>query len=663
MVKQAKHAETVESWLAHVAQTRSGNDLALLNSAVQIYNDQQSPLLKKGIGIADILFSLDLDTETLAAAIIYPAVVAHEIHYDIVSERFGDKVKKMLIDALQMQSLDRFTQITQRQENQIENLRKILLAMVTDIRAVLTILAERLLLLREAKSLPIEMQKKMAEQSMKIYAPLANRLGVWQLKWEIEDMCLRYLDPDMYKQIAKGLAAKRDEREQYIIHAIKELSDVLTKNHIKDFSVNGRIKHIYSIYSKMRRKGTDLDKIYDITAMRVLVPDVDTCYSVMSILHHAWKPFHLEFDDYISKPKANGYQSIHTVIFGPDDRMVEVQIRTYKMHEAAELGVASHWRYKENIKSTSQYEEKIALLRQVMAWQKEISHQDAKPAEATVKDLFADRVYVFTPLGDIIDLPKNATPLDFAYTIHSEVGHRCRGAKVNGKLVQLTHPLQTGDQIEIMTSKEPHPSRDWLNPHKGYITTQRARAHVQHWFKAQDVAEKPAPEIKPIKKLKPDRNLHHLHDIHVKPVSPANNIGSLLTKFARCCKPLPGDNVIGYITQKQGLSLHRLDCNNIRYLRDKYPERFLEITAKERYQGSFPADLEIIGMHDAKLLHTITTTLANAGVHIVAISEKSSPKKTNIDFLLSINIKTMSELDKVVALLTQIPTVLEVRRI
>ncbi len=659
MVKEKMHAENPETWLAHVAKLREKDDLGILKSAISLGAGDNPQLLKRGLGIADILLGLELDNETLAAAIIYPAFQAHQIHHDIAAEHFGDRVKKMLRDALQMQSLDRFQKVSDRDNSQIENLRKILLAMVTDIRAVLIILAERLWELRQAKLLEPAAQKKLAQQTLKIHAPLANRLGVWQLKWEMEDLCLRYMEPETYKEIAHSLATKRDEREHYLNEAIQTLTDLLNKHQIKQFKVTGRVKHIYSIQAKMRKKVTSFNKIYDISAMRVLVPEIEDCYTVMGILHHTWQQVPEEFDDYIDQPKANNYQSIHTVIIGPEERAIEVQIRTYKMHEESELGVASHWRYKEGSPSASNYEEKIALLRQIMAWQKEIVAEPDKKPDSQIKDLFADQVYVFTPLGDVIDLPKGATPLDFAYSVHSEVGHRCRGAKVNGKMVQLTYQLQTGERVEILTAKQANPSRDWLNPHKEYIKTSRARSHIQHWFREKDNVDKePIGEhTKTSTKRKPK-----LHDVRAINKTPVISVSNLLTKFARCCKPLPGDTVIGYITQKQGLSIHRMDCKNILHLKGNNHDRFIEVNLGDKFINAHPVDLEITGTADTKLLTHITNTLANIHVHIVSISAMSYHQDGST-YMLTIHIKEISDLQKTIHALNQLPDVLQVKRL
>lgn len=580
MVKKSTHTETPESWLAHFTQLRPGQDASQLKSVLALISDKDPVLLKQGIGIADILLALQLDNETLAAALIFPFFQNHEIHQDVIADHFGDSVRKLLNNTLQMRALDKFQ--TKIQNHHLENLRKMLLAMVTDIRAVIIILAEKLIELRQAKTLDPKEQKQLAKKILSIYSPLANRLGIWQLKWEMEDLSLRYLEPDTYKQIAKSLESKRIEREAYIINTKKILSSMLSEQQIKKSDVTGRVKHIYSIYAKMKRKNADFNKIYDISAFRILVPEIPDCYEVLSMLQHTWQPIPEEFDDYIAQPKANGYQSIHTVVTGPENRVIEIQIRTYQMHQESEIGVASHWQYKEKVATAPRYEEKIALLRQIIAWENEIIGEENKKADTPIEDLFADRVYVFTPVGDIIDLPKGATPIDFAYHIHGEVGHRCRGAKVDGKMVTLTYQLQTGQRVEILTAKQAHPSLDWLNPHLGYIKTVKARSHIQHWFRMQDESaekeEAVKASVKKVIKRKVEKKSAELANIAAHPA----NVQNFLTNVAGCCKPTIGDAVIGYITRKNAISIHKINCRNISNLKMRGQQRFIDVAGKKR---------------------------------------------------------------------------------
>jgi GTP pyrophosphokinase len=673
----------LESWLSQVAELRGENNIALLKEAINLYDSKTQALLQKGLGIADILLSLGLDNETLASAIAYPALQVREIHMDSILECLGENSRKMLVDVLQMQSLGKLQYYEKRGSHQLENLRKMLLAMVTDVRAVLITLAERLLQLRLAKNLDTTEQEKLAHETLAVYAPLANRLGVWQLKWEIEDLCLRYSHPDTYKEIAKGISSKRDERETYIKHTIQALTDVLTQAGVKHFSIAGRVKHIYSIYKKMLRKNADLQHIYDMSAIRILLNNIDECYEVLSVLQNHWQHIPEEFDDYITTPKLNGYQSIHTVLIGPENNYLEVQIRTHKMHQASELGVAAHWRYKEGVLQTSNYEAKIALLRQLIEWQKEVVNTESSDTEKPVKDLFDDKIYVFTPLGDIIDLPKGATPLDFAYTIHSEVGHRCRGAKVDGNIVPLVYELQMGQRIEILTAKQANPSRDWLNPHYGYLKSPRARAKVAHWFREKDALlekhekegkegretreEKEAKKaflIKPhLEKPHPEKT--HSIPTHTNQTSIPNinivGINNLLTHIAHCCKPLPGDSVIGYVTRNRGLSIHRRNCSNLVNVVEDNNNRLIEVQWGEKHSAAYSADVLIRVYDRSGLLRDITTLLSNEKINVLGLHTQKATDTPLADIYLTIEISNRQQLQLALEHLRKLPNVIEVR--
>lgn len=661
MKKRHQHADSPEQFIAHFAKLR-GETAAIIQTAIQLYDSKVAQLQKKGLGIADILLTLGLDNETLAAALAYPALQAREIHFDTITDCFGEKANKLLHDVLQMQSLGKLQHIEQRGSHQIENLRKMLLAMITDVRAVLIILAERLWQLHQVKNASSAEQQQLAQETLDVYAPLANRLGVWQLKWEIEDLCLRYLQPEMYSHIAKWLAARRDEREDYIQRCIALVTDILQAADIKKFQIMGRVKHIYSIYRKMQRKGTDLKEIYDITALRVLVENVEDCYTVLGVLQSVWQQFPQEFDDYIAQPKANGYRSIHTVVTGPENRFIEIQIRTYQMHNESELGVAAHWRYKEGVLQTSHYEAKIALLRQIMAWQKELVAMNEH--KQPIQDLFADRIYVFTPTGDIVDLPQGATPLDFAYYIHSEVGHRCRGAKIDGNIVPLTHVLATGDRVEILTAKQAKPSRDWLSPHLSYIKTSRARNAIHHWFNVHDNVqpeveehERP-PVVVTTPTFMPRPNAQDAEsNIQIL------GINNLLTTIARCCKPLPGDAVIGYVTRGRGVSIHGRDCENLLHAMKENPERVIEVDWNEQKAITRPVDLHLQIYDKPEILRHITTLLAGEKINVVGLLTQKDQLTAQIELYLTIEISDVQQLKKAIVLLKKIPDVLTIRRI
>lgn len=671
MVKQYEQFQNSTEWLEHVDTCRQEADIQQIKQALAVYDESASGLQETAITIADLLLRLDLDTETLTAAILYPAYKKELIHTHHIEELFGMGMSKLLDDCLQMRSLSKLTDLDRYQPHQIENLRKMLLAMVTDTRAVLLIIAERLCQLRDAKSLPQTEQHKLANETLQVYAPLANRIGIWQLKWEIEDLCLRYLEPETYKSIAKSLASRRVERVKYLTTVSDLFTEKLNKEQVKDFEIHGRVKHIYSIYKKMQRKNVPIEEIYDVTALRVLVKSVEDCYTVLSLLQRDYDHVPEEFDDYVAQPKPNGYQSIHTVVYGPENRVVEVQIRTFEMHDTSELGAASHWRYKEGLSQEAAYEAKIALLRQIMAWQKEVATPGQQPEEQA-QDIFADRVYVFTPMGDIIDLPQGATPIDFAYSIHSEVGHRCRGAKANGKMVPLTYHLQTGDRMEIMTSKQPNPSRDWLNPHLDYIKSSRARSVLAHWFRVKDSENdreikkaKPAtPAPAPAPKKVSDQHIALTRDVPKKQTEQITGVDRLLTKFASCCKPLPGDAIVGYITKTRGVSIHRRDCRNIANMLDNDTDRFIDVawSSAKTTAGRYSVELLVTAEERAHLLRDITGALSNEDIHVVGLRAQVD-KETEASVYITITITSVDDLNKAIRLLQQVNSVGDVRRL
>lgn len=713
MVKLQTLTHAPEEWIAHIIKQRGDKDIALLQNAIKLYTDKTPALLDKGLGIADILLSLGLDNETLAATIVYPGYQAHEIQQDHILDLLNESGNKLVHDILQMQSIGKLQNLDQRGNNQLENLRKMLLAMVSDVRAVLIIIAERLWLLRNAKFIDTSEQKKLAREIINVYAPLANRLGIWQLKWEIEDLCLRYIQPDIYSDIAKGLASRRQEREDYIKNMIALLTKMIPNLNIQKFEVNGRVKHIFSIYNKMQRKGVSLDKIYDSAALRVLVPTVNDCYAVLGLLQDTWAQIPEEFDDYINRPKPNGYRSIHTVVIGPENRIIEIQIRTYQMHQESELGVAAHWRYKEGVLQTSHYEAKIALLREIMAWQKEIINPNMEAKQAP-QDLFSDRVYVFTPNGDIIDLPQGATPLDFAYQIHSEVGHRCRGAKIGGKIVPLTYQLKTGDYIEILTAKEANPSRDWLNPQRGFIKTSRARAKAAHWFKLHDSIQNISAGKDLLEKELKRNKIHEKYDLdaiaeklnyknsddlfaalgmgdasiaqvmhHIrKPTSPTpepilstrpaeksrasgvqiSGVNNLLTQTARCCKPLPGDKIIGYVTRDRGISIHRYNCRNALNAIKNNRNRLIEVSWGDEHLLTHPVDIVLRAIDRTGLLRDITTILAGEKINVMGLQTHKDTHVPEADIYLTIEIQNVGQLKKAMDLLQHVSGVMKVLR-
>lgn len=709
------------TWLQHVKAIRSESDIHLLQTAydlnASILNEQDREYcLTQGLAMAIILLELDIDSESLAAALVQPAIEQDELSLDLVAEKLGESTAKLLRGVRQMSALNTLLSDSAKPHAQLENLRKMLLAMVDDVRAVLIKLAERLYLLRNAKQLSPTQRQQFAKETMDVYAPLANRLGIGQLKWEMEDLCFRYLEPQEYKKIASFLDQRRVDREQYIHDVIAELKSAVQASGIHKAEVNGRVKHIYSIYRKMTRKGVDYSQIYDVSAVRVLVPTIEDCYGVLGLVHGLWEQIPQEFDDYITYPKPNGYRSIHTAVVGPHHKNVEVQIRTFDMHQESELGVAAHWRYKEGGQQKSAYEAKIAWLRQVLEWQKEIANAAHLTTAKTQEDIFADHVYVFTPTDDIVELQSGATPLDFAYHIHSEVGHRCRGAKVDGNIVPITYALQTGQRVEILTAKQANPSRDWLNPHLGYLKTARARAKVAHWFKIQDydrnaeagkeLIEKElkrlgiqSPHLLEIAKelnlkSEPDlfaalgsgdirigQVLHHIQskmaivetpEKIIAPTHPVEKkspqaieiqgVGNLLTHIARCCKPLPGESIVGFITQGRGVTIHRSDCSTMLQATEKFKDRLVNVQWGKSQKENYPVDIYVRAFDRHGLLRDITALLSTEKINLSALQTYTDKTNHEAHIYLIIDIPTLTMLSKILDRIQHLPNVIKASR-
>lgn len=636
---------------------------------------------RMGLEMADILGELKLDQATLEAAVLYRAVREGLLSLESVTKRFGEEVASLIDGVLQMAAISYplAPDHGMGQHNQQENLRKMLVNMVGDVRVALIKIAERTCALRQVKDAPREKSLLVAREVADIYAPLAHRLGIGQLKWELEDLSFRYLHEDEYKAIAKLLAEKRLDRDRYIHDVVETIKGLMEAQHIHRYDVDGRAKHIYSIWRKMKRKRIDFSQVHDVRAVRILVPEVADCYTVLGIIHSRWHHVPNEFDDYIANPKKNGYQSLHTAVMGPENKVLEIQIRTFAMHDEAELGVCAHWRYKghdTNAKSRS-YEEKIAWLRQVLEWQDEVGgFGDLR--EGLSSDVAPDRIYVFTPDGHVIDLPRIATPIDFAYRVHTEIGHRCRGAKINGRIVPLTYKLKTGQQIEILTATKGGPSRDWLNPSLGYVRTSRARAKIQAWFKHQardqnldegrvlfdremrrlDVEGLDLPKLAKAVNyqnaedmyaaigagdLRIGQVLHQAQQLFgetddqeqldrllAKPKRQSSKatksditvlgVGNLKTSMANCCRPVPGEPIIGFITQGRGVTVHRQDCSNILQLRLDEPQRIIEVEWGERAQTRYPVTIEIQAWDRSGLLRDVTGLLGNEKVNVLAVN-------------------------------------------
>jgi len=621
----------IQTWLSALAGIFSPDEVELIRRACEfaapLYHDKSdlsgTPLLQHALGSAAILLNLKLDHETIAAAVLHAVPDWLEDWKRVLTERFGHNVA-MLVDGIaKMEHVRQFSEMRGTEAaQQAESLRKMLLAMVEDIRVVLIKLAERTQTLRNLPRADAAQQQQVARETQSLFAPLANRLGIWQIKWELEDLSMRTLEPALYKQIAQHLDERRVDRERYIADLIAQLEQALARAGIQG-EVSGRPKHIYSIINKMKRKQLDFDQLYDVRAVRVLVENIEQCYAALSIVHELWLPIQKEFDDYIAKPKPNGYRSLHTAVLGPRRLPVEVQIRTRQMHHDSELGVAAHWRYKENRQAESALDQKVAWLRQVLAWKAELA--DSGELQQPLRDeLQQDRVYVLTPQGKVIDLPQGATPVDFAYVLHTDLGHRTRGAKVDGNIVPLKHKLQTGQRVEILTVKQGGPSRDWINPQLGYLQSARARAKVRHWFAEQNLDDSLAQgrallerelhrigvsdvnQEKLAQKLhynKPDDLLAALGrgditprrvSLAITPEVPAprrisagqqpaqapriviEGVNNLTYKLALCCHPQPADAIVAYVTRDRGITIHRRDCSFMQRVPEEREDRLLD---------------------------------------------------------------------------------------
>jgi GTP pyrophosphokinase len=667
------------------------------------------------LNVAAILANLHMDTETIAAALLHDVPEDTEYTSADIHRAFGPNIATLVDGVTKLGQIGQPAGAS-GDLRRAESLRKLILATADDVRVVLIKLADRLHNMRTLGALPSEKRQRIAQETMDIFAPLANRLGVWQIKWALEDLAFRYLRPDVYKELGTLLAQRREERERYVDNVIDMLGRELAKGGIVA-ELSGRPKHIYSIWRKMQRKGIGLDQIYDVHGVRVIVPEVRDCYAALGVVHTLWSPIPGEFDDYIATPKDNLYRSLHTAVVASDGHALEVQIRTREMHRTAEYGIAAHWRYKEpGVKPDKEFEEKVAWLRQILEWREDVT--DAYEFVDSLKtDLFQDRVYVFTPKGDIIDLPAGSTPIDFAYHVHTEVGHRCRGARVNGKLVSLNHQLNNGDQVEIITAKRGGPSRDWLNPNLNYVKTSRARSKIRRWFRQQDmelnitlgrqVLEKELRRLNisrshediaqhfhyeevddflaalgygeinsqqvATKVLELDREQQEEQEKAVTPLelprkrAPAlviegmkvRGTGHLLTTLGRCCNPLPGDDIIGYITRGRGITIHRQDCSNV--LASHEPERLIEVDWGEA-SPTYQVMISVHAYDRPGLLRDITTLVADEEVNLAQAAATVNRSDNTSLFTATLEVSSATQLARILARIEGLPNVLEARR-
>lgn len=712
-----QHNVEFDIWLQQLGLDKNKID-ALVGARSQL-PELDTELDAYGREMVEILAGLNMDAESLIAGYLFPYVDLASPDAEWLEETYGKQVCGLLNGVSQMDAI-RSLQLGAKRPSaaQVDNLRRMLLSMVEDVRAVVVKLAERVCYLHRIKNADDQTRVMAAKETSSIYAPLANRLGIGQLKWELEDFAFRFLQPDAYKDIAKLLDEKRAARQQYVEDFVSDLERKLAAANVKA-EVYGRPKHIYSIWKKMEKKGTRFEDLFDIRAMRILVDELEECYTALGVVHTNWSHLASEFVDYVANPKPNGYQSIHTIVNGPEGKNIEIQIRTHQMHNDAELGVAAHWKYKEGPQSSksSGFDEKINWLRKILSWQEEAS-DSGELVEELRSQVFEDRVYVFTPQGDVVDLPTGATPLDFAYYIHSNVGHRCIGAKIAGRIVPFNHQLQTGDQVEILTSKEPNPSRDWLNPNSGYVRSSRARAKIQHWFKQLDRDKNLAQGKEVLDKelsrlgmkmadLEPavERfNLSNMEDLitavgagDVKlnqvlnflqnqqsaqeeepEVDPrlvirqakggrgglmVQGVGNLLTNLANCCSPVPGDNVTGFITQGRGVSIHRSDCEQFKHLQATQGHRVLPVKWGEKYSGGYAASIRIFANDRSGLIRDVTTILANEKINVLDMSSRSDSKNHSVILQMKLEILDNDALVRVLNRIGQVEDVREVKRI
>jgi guanosine-3',5'-bis(diphosphate) 3'-pyrophosphohydrolase len=740
-MKSATAVVPLEGLLEQLPETYTLADRELIQRAYRVAEEAHQsqkrnsgePYINHCIAVATILADLRVPPEVVAAGLLHDTVEDTTITLDDIRRDFGEIVASLVDGVTKLANLPRVSSNVQEQGDgsslsaeskdlelltpknigrrpdlASETLRKTFLAMGDDVRVVLIKLADRLHNMRTLGYMPEEKRRRISKQTLEIFAPLANRLGIWQIKWELEDLAFRYVDPDRYKEIAENLTERRPDREAQVNNITKKLIQILSENNIQA-EITGRPKHIYSIHRKMIRKGKSFDLVRDLRAVRLIVPDVPSCYATLGLIHTHWRPIPGEFDDYIAAPKDNFYQSLHTAVIYDDGKPLEVQIRTKEMHQNAEYGIAAHWRYKEGTRRDQTYEERITWLRRMMEWRTDVD--DAQEfVESMKSDVFRDRVYVFTPRGDIIDLSAGSTPIDFAYHVHTDVGHRCRGARVNGKLVSLDYELKTGDQVEILTAKRGGPSRDWLNTNLGLVKTQRAKSKIRVWFKRQDKEQNLASgrnilehELQRLgvgeintEKLARTFNYRGSEDLYTAlgtgdmsiskiaqylsedednaDILTATTTGApdvtsteaidvvglkgLLTTMAKCCNPTPGDEIVGYITRGRGATVHKRDCPNI--LRTSERERLVQVTWGAQVR-TYPVPVQIKAYDRRGLMGDISNLLHSEGVNIADVGVKVTQNIANLE--LTVEVRDIEQLSRILIRIENLPNVLEAIRI
>ena len=730
----------INAWLEDLTVSLDITDVSRIREACEItekalenaaehddyWEDANVDCFRTGLEMAVILASLKVNEETLVAAILYRSVRENKLPLDTVGKTFGPTIKQLITGVLQMAAISNLQSPTRdnvlgQTDGQLTNVRKMLVSLVDDVRVALIKLAERTCAIRAVKNSDRKRRYLVSREVFDIYAPLAHRLGIGSIKWELEDLSFRYLQPNAYKQIASLLDGRRLDRQSYIDSVLATLQQSLGEADI-EADIMGRAKHIYSIWRKMQRKNIEFSQVYDVRAVRILVPQLSDCYTSLGIVHGLWRNIPQEFDDYIATPKENGYRSLHTAVIGPDGKVVEIQIRTFAMHDEAELGVCAHWLYKgtDTNSNSNSYEDKLVWLRQVLEWHDEVGDSSALVDQVRA-DVEQDRIYVFTPDGHVVDLPNGATPLDFAYRVHTEVGNTCRGAKVHGRIVPLTNRLKTGDQITILTSKGGTPSRDWMNPNLGYVNSGRTRAKIAHFFKQQDKEKNAAAGRQQVErelrrmalpsineqKLANNLNFKLAEDMYAalgagdlrlaqvinasqqllepqlkrrqakgqalenrasQPVQGGSSdiriagVGNLLTTLAGCCQPVPGDDIAGFITLNRGVSVHRQDCHNIINLAEKEQHRIISVDWADHREQTYPVDIVVEAFDREGLISDVILILGQEKVNIVSMNTMTDTKANSATMTFTIDIPRLELLGRIMDKIGQLANVLDVRR-
>ena len=666
----------------------------------------------RSVDVARRVLEMGTDRDTLIATLLSDPELRDTLDTKVIEQKFGTKVALLTQDVNRLNTLKDSNQLGFKSPEQAEKLRRLLMAIISDVRVMLIKLCYRVERLKLLKHNSYEERRCIAQETLDIFAPLANRLGMGLIKWEMEDLAFRALEPLAFKKIATLLEQKRSDREAFIQQFSEQLEKLLREQNIK-LKVSGRVKHIVSIWRKMKKKNLEFHELFDVRAVRILVNSVADCYAVLGVVHTTWQHIPNEFDDYIANPKNNGYQSLHTAVVSDNGQIVEVQIRTFEMHQKSEFGVASHWRYKEGVNLDQRMENSIAAMRDML----EGSAEEVSEAISEIStETTSDRVYIFTPKGQVIDIPMGGTPLDFAYAIHSEVGHRCRGAKVNGRIVSLTTALKTGDEVEILTTKESKPSRDWMNKSLGFIKSAGSRSKVRSWFNHQDFEHnlldgkalydrvltkysihnanlknltehfkrkesdqffadvgrglitsaqivgylQAEPEsADPFKKIKKST----IKTPKSKDEVSIHGVGNLMTQFAQCCKPVPGDLIIGFITINSGITIHKHNCPNMLALPEDKRQRLIEVEWGQDSQSVYPVEISLTAFQRTGLMQDVSTILANQKISLLSIDSKTNKAEQMVYTNLTIEIQGVDELVVIIDKLSQLPNVQDVKRI